>query len=241
MQKVTIGEAIESWDNQDLSNLWTLVKGEGNNPTIQEIEHKFKWLYHSKKIANAKLALRRRKQKDLTIDDIRKAPSYDQLLIEAAKKTKAYEGNPSLEECEAYLAHAVIIAALQRMSPRQRLKFFTTNIPIDEMADSAGFESFEIKGPATTLAALGVAQVSGFGVYIASTTALGLLTHAVGISLPFAVYTGLTSTIAFIIGPVGWLSAGIWGVWRFTRPEWKYIIPALLYIASTNSRQQMLK
>jgi hypothetical protein len=35
--------------------------------------------------------------------------------------------------------------------------------------------------------------------------------NTIGITLPFAVYTGLTSTIAFVIGPVGWLTAGFWG------------------------------
>jgi hypothetical protein len=66
----------------------------------------------------------------------------------------------------------------------------------------------------TTTAVLGAAQASGGAVYIASTTALGFLTHGVGITLPFAVYTGVTSTIAFVIVPVGWLAAGGCVTWR---------------------------
>ncbi len=86
----------------------------------------------------------------------------------------------------------------------------------------------------TTTAVLGAAQASGGAVYIASTTALGFLTHGVGITLPFAVYTGLTSTIAFVIGPVGWLAAGGWAFWKFTGPEWKKLTTAIVYITSRN-------
>ncbi len=68
-----------------------------------------------------------------------------------------------------------------------------------------------LKAPLTTVAALGLAQASGFGVYLASTTSLGFVTHAVGITLPFAMYTGLSSTIAFLIGPAGWLGVSAWG------------------------------
>ncbi|HVA50960.1 MAG TPA: hypothetical protein VNH11_31760 [Pirellulales bacterium] len=93
-----------------------------------------------------------------------------------------------------------------------------------------------LRGPTRTLALLGAAQASGFSVYVASTTALGFLTHAVGITLPFAVYTGMTSTIAFIIGPAGWLAAGLWGAWKLTQAEWKKLIPALVYIIAVNSR-----
>lgn len=251
MQEVTIREAVEGWGKQDLANLWALLGGEEDEPTIRMIEEKLKWLYHSRTRAGAESTIRNlwsrlvTKVSDttstqITGEDIREMPRYDRLLTQAAKHIKAYEGEPTLEECETYLAHAVIIAALQRMSPSQRMKFFTVNISIDEIVKSAGIKSADLKGPVTTFVALGTAQASGFGVYLASTTALGFLTHAIGITLPFVVYTGLTSTIAFVIGPVGWLSAGIWGVWKLTQPKWKSIISALLYIVSTNSRRRLV-
>ena len=97
----------------------------------------------------------------------------------------------------------------------------------------------DLKGPATTFALLGAAQASGFGIYLASTTALGFLTHAVGVTLPFTIYTGMTSTIAFLIGPAGWLGAGLWGTWKLTEPEWKKLVPALVCIVATNSLKNL--
>lgn len=73
---------------------------------------------------------------------------------------------------------------------------------------------------------------------MASTTALGFITHAVGMSLPFAAYTTLTSTIAFIIGPAGWLGIGLWGFISLTGADWKKLIPAVLYIAHVNSAKK---
>ena len=60
----------------------------------------------------------------------------------------------------------------------------------------------------TLMGVLGIAQMSGFDIYLASTTALGFFTAAAGVTLPLAAYTGLTSTIALFIGPVGWSVAG---------------------------------
>ncbi|MCH2160095.1 MAG: hypothetical protein MK096_15100 [Oleiphilaceae bacterium] len=83
---------------------------------------------------------------------------------------------------------------------------------------------------------LGLANAAGFGLYTSATTALGFAMHAVGVTLPFATYTGLSSTIAFVIGPARWLAAGAWAIWGVTGPEWKKIVPALLYVISTEER-----
>jgi uncharacterized protein YaaW (UPF0174 family) len=122
------------------------------------------------------------------------------------------------------------------MKPRERQTFFEQQIEVPEIAREARIKGTSLAKPVTTFGLLGLAQVSGFGVYAASTTALGFVTHAIGITLPFASYTGMTSTLAVLIGPVGWLTAGLWGVWKITEPSWKILIPALIYIISTNSR-----
>lgn len=250
MQEVTIREVLKDWNEQDLSNLLVLLGDKSGEPSISKIEEKFKWLYHSRHRVGAVTTFQNLKSRvaakvsggtssHITPDEIKEVPHYNLLLAKAAKHIKAYEGDPTLEECELYLSHAVIIAALQRMSPSQRIKFFNTNIDMDKIMESAKIKSTNLKGSVMAATALGVAQASGFGVFLASTTALGFLTHAIGITLPFAVYTGLTSTIAFVIGPAGWLVAGIWGAWKLTQPKWKHIIPPLLYIVSTNSLRQL--
>ncbi len=247
MQEVTLRKAVANWGDEDLENLWVLLEGKDDELSVEAIEKRFKWLYHSKKrarmetevrnvFAKIRAKLNHKPEVTVTSDELHETPRYDILIVEAAKHLKSYEGEPSLGDCELYLSHAVIISALQRMKPVQRIKFFTQMVPVNELAKTMDVKSTSVRGPATAFVGLGLARLSGFGIYEASTTALGFLTHAVGITLPFAAYTGLTSTIAYVIGPAGWLSAVVWGAWKLTQPEWDKIIRGLIYIVHCNAR-----
>jgi hypothetical protein len=125
---------------------------------------------------------------------------------------------------------------LVAMNAKQRHEFLTRRVQLDIMA--AEFPSSGWAGPVTTLAALSAAQASGFGVYMGATTALGLASHAVGVTLPFAVYTGMTSTIAFLIGPIGFLATVGWLAHVFTSPEWARIIRGLLHIIAMRAKYE---
>jgi len=250
MKRTTLHDALKGWSETDLGNLGAILECEISNPNIENIVDAFKWKYHSKSKAKGVTALRNitniiaatgnsTEFRKVSYDNINGVPSYNRLLKEAAKHIKAYEGSPDMEECETFIAQAVIAAALHQMKPKQRLAFFDSKIDMQSLTKSAGIKSNDLSKPMTTFAVLAAAQTSGFGGYIASTTALGFLTNAIGITLPFAVYTGLSSTIAFVIGPVGWLTVGIWGAWKLMQPKWKTIIPALLYISSTNSYKKL--
>ena len=166
-------------------------------------------------------------------------PRYDRLVVDVARHLKVYVEDASLEEYQLFIPQAVIIAALKSMSPRGRVEFFSKTFSVDEMTKATGIKTTTIQGPVTVFAALGVAQASGFSVYLGATTALGFLTHAVGITLPFAVFTGMTSTIAFVIGPAGWCAAGVWTFWHLTQPKWKKLIAGLVYIFATNARRKL--
>jgi hypothetical protein len=60
----------------------------------------------------------------------------------------------------------------------------------------------------TAIGTIGMAQASGFGVYILASSTVGAITSVLGITLPFAFYTGLSSVISFAIGPIGFLVLG---------------------------------
>ena len=137
---------------------------------------------------------------------------------------------------EVYLYEKVMILAVAAMTAEQRHVFQTRQVALDDL--SVGFSQTGWKGAATTLAALGTAQASGFGVYLGATTALGFLSHAFGVTLPFAVYAGMSSTIAFLIGPVGFLAAGAWLGWSLTGPEWPRITRGLLHIIAMRAKHE---
>lgn len=248
---ISIIQSIEGWGHKDLANFCSILKIDQSS-TSQLIEDRIKWLYHSKTRAFMKKTAGdmggKLKEKlfkfntpdFLNIQEIYEVPSYNLLVIEACKFMKVFEKEVSLSDHETFLSQAIIVDALKYMKPRERQTFFEQQIEVPEIVREARIKGVSLAKPVTTFGLLGLAQVSGFGVYAASTTALGFVTHAIGATLPFAAYTGLTSSIAVLIGPVGWLTAGLWGAWKITEPSWKILIPAIVYIISTNSRMDLL-
>lgn len=69
--------------------------------------------------------------------------------------------------------------------------------------------------PSLIMAAL---SASGFGAFMALTTVIhALFTTILGVTLPFAVYTGATSALSFLLGPAGiGLVAGT-AIWQITK------------------------
>src|SRR6266567_9500217 len=117
------------------------------------------------------------------------ALSYDYLLREVCKTMKIDGFNiEPIPALEMYLIEDLFVKAAAQMNAQQRHAFLTTKIHLDDFATV--FPQTGLTGPATTLAALAVAQGSGFGVYLGATTALGFLSHAVGVTVPFAIYAG---------------------------------------------------
>jgi uncharacterized protein YaaW (UPF0174 family) len=76
------------------------------------------------------------------------------------------------------------------------------------------------------------AKLSGFGVYLLASTTLGSLTGALGITLPFAVYIGMSQTIALILGPIGWAALGGGLLWAINQPNWNRLVLAVIFITS---------
>ena len=77
---------------------------------------------------------------------------------------------------------------------------------------------------------LSLAKLSGFGVYKLATTTLGITSKALGITLPFFIYTGLTKTISIILGPIGWGALIIHTIFKTSQPNFKKLTMAVVYI-----------
>lgn len=79
---------------------------------------------------------------------------------------------------------------------------------IIEELGKAGLDKNQIAS-LSGIGALGAAQLSGFGIYMLASSTVGAITSLLGITLPFALYTGMSSAISFVIGPVGFLVMGV--------------------------------
>lgn len=250
MNEISIRSALEGWGNEDLSNLKAILKiADTEDDTLTVIETELKWLYHSKARAQAKLAgvnaknfllAKTNKSKFIPLDeeDTYQVPSYSDIVTKCCKKLKL-DISDDILTLETYIAEFVIANALVKMTCEDRHKFFNTEIEAKNILARAGIKNNNFNSVKNTMVLLSLANSAGFGLYATATTALGFATHAIGVTLPFAAYTGLTSTIAFLIGPVGWLSLGFWTLIKLTDSDIKSLIPAVLYISSVNSRLKL--
>lgn len=85
---------------------------------------------------------------------------------------------------------------------------------------------------------IGAMSASGFGAFVALTTIIhAVFTTILGITLPFAVYTGATSALSFILGPAGIAFIAGATVWQFSKgnKKLKNEILAQLIFTSINA------
>lgn len=160
-------------------------------------------------------------------------PSYYKIVKKAAKKLKIKCGKyESASEMEVKIAQKVMAAILEKMTPEQKQEMEQQLRKTASQFDKGG----ELLGSTSIFLALTGAQLSGFGIYLLASTTLGTLTGILGVTLPFVAYTTMSSTIAVIIGPVGWIGAGLFTVWQLTGPNYKRIIPAIIYICALRAK-----
>jgi uncharacterized protein YaaW (UPF0174 family) len=127
------------------------------------------------------------------------------------------------QEIEAAVVTKLFQNMLEQLSPEQRQKLV---MEMQRDSDDPRLENLLLGGGVMT-----VARMSGFGVYLLASTMLGGLTNAMGITLPFAIYMGMSQTIAFILGPVGWaaLAGGI--LFTLNQPNWNCLTLAVVYVS----------
>ncbi len=155
--------------------------------------------------------------------------SYREVVSDAAKKTKAKIASTdnTAAERERAIVVAVFNTMLDKATPEQRAAL------IRELSKR---EHKLAQGVGVAASGLVIANLSGFGLYVAASSALAALTGALGITLPFAAYTGLSSVIATVIGPVGWVVLIIGGVAMIGGVNYKKTVPAVLAIAAVRAR-----
>lgn len=158
--------------------------------------------------------------------------SYTEIVIKVAKKLDINYLGVSLEDLEIQIAQHVLKATWEEMTPEQREEVESELRETAQKFDKAG----AFVGSGSIFAALTGAKLSGFSIYLLATTSLGAVTSGLGITLPFAVYTTMTQTIGLFLGPLGWISAGLFAMWKITDTNYKRVIPAVICVAAIRAR-----
>lgn len=160
--------------------------------------------------------------------------SYREIVVQAAKKLDVLHlPHETAAEIEVRIARKVFETVWEKMTPEQRQQMEEELKRTAQKFDKGG----ALLGSAGIFGALTAAQLSGFGVYLLASTSLGALTATLGVTLPFAVYTTMSSAIAVIIGPAGWIGMALLALWKLTGANYKRLIPAILYVAMLRSKQ----
>lgn len=132
------------------------------------------------------------------------------------------------KQLETYeIENAVVAKVFQDMfnqlPPDQQEKLL---LEVQRSSDDPSLEGLLLTG-----GAMAAAKASGFGVYLMASTVLGGLTSALGITLPFAVYMGMSQMIALAIGPIGWLALLGGLAFSLNQPNWQRLTLAVVYVA----------
>lgn len=132
--------------------------------------------------------------------------SYIQFMEKIASKREiTLPVTGSTAEKEGILYHAIVNQNLESMSDEER-EYYNSQLILE--AEKKGINKSEVASIGT-IVGIGAAQLSGFGIYMMASSTIGAISGLVGVTLPFAFYTTMSSVISVAIGPVGLLLAAI--------------------------------
>lgn len=154
---------------------------------------------------------------------------YEQVVKDVARKlgAKVVAEKMSAADLEKYAVGAALEQMLAKASPEAREAM---------LAELAKGQATSPTGLMTATGGLVLANLSGFGLYMAASSSLAAITGAVGLTLPFAVYTGLSSVLGVVTGPVGWAALALAATVKFGGAEYKKTVPGVIAIASCRAR-----
>lgn len=129
--------------------------------------------------------------------------SYRQILEEVClKRNLKIDNNSSIHKLEESILQNKFKTIIENLGDEDKKKF---QKELEKFATKNGVDASQIKS-LTALGTLAGANFAGFGLYIMATTVVGGITSAIGLTLPFAVYTGMSSVLSIVTGPVGWIA-----------------------------------
>lgn len=143
----------------------------------------------------------------------------------------------TVQEHEIRIAQTILNKVWDKMTPEQRIELETELKKSAQKFDKAG----SFAASSSMVAALTAANLSGFGIYLLASTSLGALTGAIGIALPFALYTTMSSALAVIIGPVGWIGLSWFALWKSGESNNERLTSAIVYICMLRSEVLAVK
>ena len=208
-----------------------------NNNEIETLE-KFSGIKH-KSLDQFELAIRKKSTNDISslmkrfqgVDKSLAVASYSDMVDLAAKNFKLIRDTKNDADLEKHIVSTQFEKMIKKMDKKDRE---VLELEITKIAE----EKFGKKNLNLVLSSSGIlaANLGGFATYTMATSLLGGISSAIGVAIPFAAYTTLTSAISVALGPLGVGALTLWGVHKLTSANIKSTILVVLEIAAIRER-----
>lgn len=159
------------------------------------------------------------------------ARSYMEVLVVVAKECNVdIRGLVEVGQIEAAICGRTFAQLWSKLSSAEQEEFARRWVK-----QSSSFSPAYISSLAG-LGAIGAAQMSGFGVYMTASTVVGFASNAIGFTLPFAFYTGMSQTICALVGPGGMAIAALPTIFELMRAKPERLVGAVALIATWRTK-----
>ncbi len=126
--------------------------------------------------------------------------TYSEILKKITDQCGIRTTNTDVKKIEEEILIFKFRENFEKLSPEEKEKF---QKELNKVLEEKNLEGSQLASLGT-VGALALAEISGMGLFIMASTFVGGLTSLFGLTLPFAFYTGMSSFLAFVTGPVGW-------------------------------------
>ena len=157
--------------------------------------------------------------------------SYSDMLDLAGNKFKLKRGDKKDREFERHIVTTAFDEMIDAMDEKDR-KLLETEIK-NYAAKHLGKKNLSF---ALTSSGLLAANLGGFATYTMASSLLAGVSSIFGLTLPFAAYTTLSTSLSVVIGPIGLGALGLWGLHKITSPDIKATVLVVLAVSSIRER-----
>jgi len=165
------------------------------------------------------------------VDEDLALATYSDMLDLTGKNFRANRDGRTDREFERHLVQAAFEKMVDAMDEKDRKLL---EHEISKYADKhLGGKNLDI---ALSSGGLLAANLGGFATYTMASSLLAGVGSTLGVTLPFAAYTTLSSTLSVVLGPVGIGALGLWGLHKITSPNIKVTILIVLAVAAIRER-----
>jgi uncharacterized protein YaaW (UPF0174 family) len=222
--------------DEEFSALYQVLKVEEPVPVLQRVELTNQWIRHAYS------------HKVIGFFTDCYSPDYIEIIRGTAKKLKVpIKDHNTLEEIEDKIVVEVIEKIKEQIikeKGEEAWQEIEQNVrdEIDRLIaegllpEDVAEDLKKLRGPAL-LAAMFGGRIAGFTLYIVVTQVFFAVSRWLGLGIGVALAGPiLGKTIALILGPVGWLLAGLLVAYDLGNTEWGKVIPAVVLVISFRRR-----